>query len=216
MSSPSSTSDSSCGTTSETSASVGRLRTSPAAPSSLCSVTRTTVRRKFGSSRPGEATSSCPVRLGTRRERDEQPAVVVVRGKEVSGHRLRVARSGPQLQLLAETADAPFERELRGIALGLEAVEPEALDDVRAHQVFLAEPGQLEDPAADREDPPVAVADDHAGRRCRVVVLHQLEQEAEAAVVAGDRLVVEALLAVNVDRPLLAVRADEVRHEARV
>src|SRR5919206_1443035 len=134
MSSPSSTSDSSWGTTSETSASVGRLRTSPAAPSSLCSVTSTTVRRKFGSRRPGDATRSCPVRLGTRRQRDEEAAVVVVRGKEVADHRLRVAGTGPELELLAEAADAPLERELRGVAIGLEAVQPQALDDVRAHQ----------------------------------------------------------------------------------
>src|SRR5262249_61152461 len=50
----------------------------------------------------------------------------------------------------------------------------------------------------------------------RVVVVHQLEEEAEPAVVAGDGLVVEALLAVDVDRALLAVRADEVRHSVRL
>ena len=63
------------------------------------------VRRKVGSKRPGEATSSCPVRLGTWRKRDEQSAVVVVRGEEVAGHWLRVAGARPQLELLSEAAD---------------------------------------------------------------------------------------------------------------
>src|SRR5437867_195873 len=57
------------------------------------------------------------------------------------------------------------------------------------------------------------VADDHAGRRRGVVVVHQLEEEAEAAAVAADgRGVGQALAPVVVDRTVLAVRADEVRH----
>src|SRR5205814_6834541 len=56
-------SGSSCGTTSATAAGEGRLSTSPAEPSSLCSVTSTTARWKFGSSSPGEATSSWPVSI---------------------------------------------------------------------------------------------------------------------------------------------------------
>src|SRR3954449_3681394 len=51
---------SSSGTTSPTVAVAGRLRTMPIAPSSPCSATSTTVRRKFGSSRTGEAMRSCP------------------------------------------------------------------------------------------------------------------------------------------------------------
>src|ERR1700760_255485 len=58
--SPSSTTGSSCGTAAATSTGEGRLSTSPAAPSSVCSGTSTTARRKFGSSSDGEATSRCP------------------------------------------------------------------------------------------------------------------------------------------------------------
>src|SRR5205085_10556473 len=59
----------------------------------------------------------------------------------------------------------------------------------------------------------LGVADDEAGIGRRVVVLHQLEEKAEPAVVAADRLTVEQALApVGVDRALLAVRADEVGH----
>ena len=122
------------------------------------------------------------------------------------------ARARLQLERLVQPPDAPFERELRRVLLLLEAAEPEPLDDVDADQVALVPAGQLEDAAADREDAPLLVADDEARVRRRVVVVHQLEEEAEAAVVARDGLVVEALFAIDVDRPLLAVRADEKRH----
>src|SRR6478609_9165181 len=54
---------SSSGAASATVVSVGRLSTSPIAPSSVCSVTSTTVRWKFGSRRVGAATSSAPRRV---------------------------------------------------------------------------------------------------------------------------------------------------------
>src|SRR5207302_9149962 len=84
-------------------------------------------------------------------------------------------------------------------------------------QLALVEAGQLEDTAAGREDATVGVADDHAGAGRRVVVVHQLEQEAEAAAVAADRRRVgQALAPVVVDRAVLAVRADEVGHASIV
>src|SRR6266536_989204 len=227
--STSATSGSSCGTTSATAAGEGRFRTSPAAPSSVCSVTRTTVRRKFGSMSDGEASSSWPrsesmapfslaVRLlrSARRQGDEQAAVIVVGGKEVRAHRFRLPTPRPELDLLPETADAPFERQLRRVSLLLEAREPERLDDVAAEQVDLRPPRQLEHTPARGEDPPLLIAHHEARARRRVVIVQQLEQEAEAAVVAGDGLVVQPLLAVDVDRPLFAVRADEVRHGLRL
>src|SRR6187551_1016274 len=54
------------GTASSTSVSEARLSTTPIAPSSPCSPMSTTVRRKFGSTRAGPATSSCPRREVTR------------------------------------------------------------------------------------------------------------------------------------------------------
>src|SRR3954447_11641427 len=143
--SPSSTSDSSAGTISATSDSVGRLSTSPAAPSSVCSVTSTTVRRKFGSSSPGDATSSCPCKLATWCERDEQPAVVVVRREEVAGDGLRGTGARAQLELLVEPPHAPLHPEPRRVAVVREAAQAESVDDVRTDQVGLAEAGQLED-----------------------------------------------------------------------
>src|SRR5438105_391136 len=67
----------------------------------------------------------------------------------------------------------------------------------------------------DGEDARLLVAHDEPGAGRRVVVVEELEEEAEAAVMAGDGLVVEPLLAVAVDRSLLAVRADEVGHRIK-
>ena len=99
-----------------------------------------------------------------------------------------------------------------GLRSSVEPGEAEAGDDVGADEIRLRPARELEDAAADGEDPALLVADDEAGGRRRVVVVLQLEQEAEAALVACDGLVVEALLAVDVDRALLAVRADEEGH----
>src|SRR2546423_5836107 len=150
------------------------------------------------------------------RERDEQAAVVVERREEVTDDGLQAAAPCSQLQLLVQAAHAPLERELDRVLLLLEPGEPEGGDHVCAEHLLLAPAAQLEDAAADCEDAALLVARDEAGRRCRVVVVHQLEKEAEPAVVAGDGFVEHPFLAVDVDRPLLAVRADEVRHGVRL
>jgi hypothetical protein len=59
------------------------------------------------------------------------------------------------------------------------------------------------------------VADDEPGVGAGVVVVHQLEEESEAAAVTGHGLLRQALFAVVVDRPFLAVRANEIRHDER-
>ena len=61
-------------------------------------------------------------------------------------------------------------------------------------------PVSSEDAAADGEDARLRIADDEAGARRGVVVVHQLEQEAEAAVAALRSLLGEAFDAVDVDR----------------
>ena len=136
-------------------------------------------------------------------------------GKKSHDDALHLAAARAQLELLVEPAHAPLERELDGVLLLLEALQPERGDDVGAHHVLLAPAAQLEHAAAEREDPPLLVARHEARRRRGVVVVHQLEEEAETAAVAGDGLVVQALEPVAVDGPLLAVRADEVRHGAQ-
>src|SRR5678815_3148938 len=52
--------------------------------------------------------------------------------------------------------------------------------------------------------------------RAWVMVLEQLEEEPEAAAMAGDRLLGQPFVPVVVDRAVLAVRTDEVRHRAMV
>ena len=88
------------------------------------------------------------------------------------------------LEPLAEAAHAPLADELEAGRVG----ERQRGRDVASDEIRLAEPGQLEDPAADGEHPGLAVADDEAGRGGGVVVLEQLEEEAEAAAAALRRL----------------------------
>jgi hypothetical protein len=57
--------------------------------------------------RPGSKKNS-PLR--TRRDGDQEPAVVVVGGKEIGGDRLSLACTGTQLEPFAEPSHAPFER----------------------------------------------------------------------------------------------------------
>ena len=152
---------------------------------------------------------SAAVRPALRRQRDEQAAVVVVGGEDVCDDRLLLAAARADRQLLAEAPHAPFARELDGLGVG----EVQRIDDVAPHQVGLGETGQLEDAAADREHAALLVGDEQAGVGRRVVVVEQLEEEPEPAVPAGGRLHREAFARIDVERALLALRADVVRHE---
>ena len=100
----------------------------------------------------------------------------------------------------------------RTTSIGDDVRERERLDDVATDEIGVAVPGQLEDAAPGREDARVAVADDEAGLGRRVVVLEQLEEKPERAAPALDGLHREPVVAVEVDRALLAVGADEERH----
>src|SRR5205807_8748005 len=149
-------------------------------------------------------------------ERDEQSAVLVVGGEEVGRDVLTLPGARTQLELLAEPSHTPFERDLGRVLLRRETVEPEAIDQVGAQQLLLAVAHELEDASTRREDPSLLVADDEPGVRRRVVVVHQLEQEAEPAALARDGNVVDLLQPVVIDGALLAVRADEVGHPLKV
>src|SRR5581483_7826308 len=119
-------------------------------------------------------------------------------------------------QLFAEAAHAPFQGERDRVLPVLEAGERERVDEVVAHQLTLAPAGQLEHATSGGEDAASLVADDEPRVRARVVVVHQLEQEAEAAPSASHRLRRHPLEAVDVDRAVLAVRADVERHASSV
>ena len=62
------------------------------------------------------------------------------------------------------------------------------------------------------DDPALLIADEEGRVGRRVVVVEQLEEEAEAAPLAGDGLAQHTLATVVIERPVLAVRADEERH----
>src|SRR5438874_7920519 len=126
--------------------------------------TRPTWSGSFGSSWPPTEDASLfptwPTCMSAARcDGDEQAAVLVVRGEEVRNDVLPLAGPCPQLELLAEAPHAPFERELGGILLSLEAAECEPFDEVGAEQLLFAVPDELEDASPGGEDPSFLVAD---------------------------------------------------------
>src|SRR5207253_6442842 len=96
------------------------------------------------------------------------------------GHALGQPGLGADLELLVELANAPLPHHLDRGGVG----EAERDGDVATEQVSVPEARQLEDATSCREHPSVRVAHDEPGRRCRVVVLEELEQEAESALAA--------------------------------
>src|SRR5207342_3342886 len=101
-----------------------------------------------------------------------------------------------------------------GVLDALAAVQAERVDEIAPDQLGLLVAGQLEDALAGGEHASIAIAHDEARAWGGVVVVHELEQEPEPAALTRGGLVEQTLAAVVVDRPALAVRADEVRHAA--
>ena len=132
-------------------------------------------------------------------ERDEQPAVLVVRREHVDGDRLtrperdRSSSRSPSRRTPHSSASAT------GLRPSAKPLSPKA-ETLRAHQLGLAVAGQLEHARPEARIRAVAVARDEAGARSRVVVVEQLEEEAEPASLARGRLTREPLEAVVVDR----------------
>src|ERR671920_1053560 len=86
-----------------------------------------------------------------------------------------------------------------------------------ADHVEVTEPGELPRAAARADQAALLVEQEEGGVRSRVVVVEQLEQEAEAASLAALRPALEAGGALGRLGPVPAVRAYEDRHErARV
>src|SRR5215218_7494575 len=83
----------------------------------VASVGRGRVRPLAWCSRPRSSTASLDGPL-PRSQRHEQPAVLVVGGKDVRDDGLGHPGTGPELQLLAELSDSPLERGRDGRAVG--------------------------------------------------------------------------------------------------
>src|SRR3954453_16724908 len=147
-----------------------------------------------------------------RREDDQQAAVVVVRGKDVSLRRLRPVALRMDHHGLVEHADAPLERRA-DVVVAVLKVEPEHLLHRAADHVGVAEAGELAGAAAGADQAALLGGDEEGGVGRWVVVVEQLEQEAVATVRAAARAVAKPGGAVDGDAAVPAVGADEVRHE---
>ena len=113
-----------------------------------------------------------------RRQRDQEPAVVVVRGEEVDGDVLVDPRARADRELPGRACVRPT----RGRPPSATASEsPSASATSPPDEIGVAVARQLEDAASRREHARLAVADDEPGLGRRVVVLEQLEEEAEPA-----------------------------------
>src|SRR4051794_2540069 len=122
--------------------------------------------------------------ISVRRQDEQQPAIVVVGGEDVCGGRLGPVTLCMHRNRLLEDAHPPFECCADRIAV-LGELEVENFLDRPAHHVLFAEPGELAHPAADTYYTRVRVADEEGRVRGGVIVVQQLEQEAEAALLAA-------------------------------
>ena len=89
---------------------------------------------------------------------------------------------------------------------------PEHVAHRPADHVEVPEPGQLARTAAGADHASLLVADEERGVGRRVVVVEQLEQEREAALLAAARPADEAGGALGRHAAVAAAGADEVRH----
>src|SRR4051812_23962022 len=146
-----------------------------------------------------------------RRQDEQQSPVVVVRRKDVGLRRLRPVALRVNGNRLVEHAHAPLERCADVVVAALE-VEPQHFLDRAADDVRVAEAGELAGASAGADQAALLVADEERRVGGRVVVVEQLEDEAEAALRAAARAVAEAGRALAGDAAVTAVGADEVGH----
>ena len=140
----------------------------------------------------------------------EQPAVVVVGGEEVDGDRLADRRPGRELERETELADAPLLHDADRLR------DPRAPAPRRRPGPSGRPPGS---PVSSKTPRPAASTRASRSQTMKpvdgsgVVVLEQLEDEPEPAAPALQRIRArEPLEAVDVDRAVLAVRADVDGH----
>src|SRR4051812_42489436 len=112
---------------------------------------------------------------------------------------------------LVEHPHAPFERRADVVVPALELQSQHLLYGAPDH-VVVAEAGELARATAGADEPRLLVADEERGVGRRVVVVEQLEDEAEAALRAAASAVPETGRALARDAAVAAVGADEVGH----
>src|SRR4051794_23232958 len=160
-----------------------------------------------------------------RRQDEQQSAVVVVRREEVRDRLGGKVSLGVHRDLLSERAHAPLERRLdrvgdavvirvgRLAAVALvDPLEAEDVPDRAPDHILVAQAGELEPVLADVEDATLLIAGEERRLRRRVVVVQELEDEAEATLRAALRTVGDSCGPLARQFPVPAIRADEERH----
>src|SRR3954454_23241469 len=141
------------------------------------------------------------------RQHEQQSAVVVVRGEDVGLRPLRPVSLRVNGDRLVENTHSPLERGADVVVTRLE-LEAEHLLHGTADHVIVTEAGELARAAAGTDQASVLVTDEECGIGRRVVVVEQLEDEAEAALRATARSVPESCGAFAGDAAVPAVGAD--------
>jgi hypothetical protein len=127
----------------------------------------------------------------TRRQDEQQPAVVVVGREDVCLGGLGTVALGVDDDGLVEHPDAPFERRADVVAAVLE-LEAEDLLHRASDDVLVTQAGQLARAPAGADQTALLVGDEERRVGRRVVVVEKLEEKAEAAVLAAASALDEA------------------------
>src|SRR4051812_43628498 len=171
-------------------------------------IRRPRTRRRTKRLRRRSVTAMPAVSLLGRGQHEQQSAVVVVRGEQVGGRLGRQVALGVDLHGLAERAHAPLQDGADVVGAVLEH-EAQHLADVAADDALVVEARQLERAAATADHAALLVTDEEGGVRGGVVVVEQLEEEAEAALRAALRLAGEAGGAIALGTAIAAAGTDE-------
>src|SRR5215217_777127 len=148
----------------------------------------------------------------SRGQHEEQAAVVVIGGEDVSLRSLGTVPFGVHDHRLVEDANPPLERG-GDVVASLVELELEDLVHGAPDHVEVTEPGEFPRAAPGADQAGLLVEDEEGGVRGRVVVVQQLEQEAESAALACLRAGLEPGGALGGFAAVAAVGTDEDRHE---
>ena len=127
----------------------------------------------------------------------EHAALVVVVGREDVGDGARALDPGVQPRPACRVTRTSHSSAVAMWSTPSSKRSPSASRDRLADRGLGPQSGQLERAAAAVDDPPLAIAREEGGVRRRVVIVEQLEQVREAALLASARLATEAGVAVG-------------------
>src|SRR3954454_3957182 len=149
-----------------------------------------------------------PERSLVRGQDEEQPSVVIVGRKQIRRRASGQVVLRVDLHRLGQLAHAPLEHRAHGVVAAGEA-QAEHLGDRTADDLLVVKAGQLEGAAPAGDDLALLVAGEERRVRRGVVVVEELEQEAEPALGAPARLTPEPGVALGGGGAVAAVGAEE-------